>query len=74
MSSMLGPVTCAKFNSSFIYYIGFFIVLLIGYYFGMRHTNTKKEVEKVEKKAEETKEEFKKKASKSSKKSKKSKK
>jgi hypothetical protein len=41
MTSMLGPVACAKFNSSFIYYIGFFIVLLIGYYFGMK--STKKE-------------------------------
>jgi len=30
------PTNCMKFNSSFLYYIGFFIVLLVGYLWGRK--------------------------------------
>jgi len=37
-----GPASCMKFNSSFLYYVGFFILLVIGYMWGKRN-GTKEE-------------------------------
>jgi hypothetical protein len=32
-----GPASCMKFNSSFLYYVGFFILLVVGYMWGKRN-------------------------------------
>ena len=32
-----GPASCMKFNSSFLYFIGFFILLVLGYVWGKRN-------------------------------------
>ncbi len=37
-----GPANCMKFNSSFLFYIGFFLLLVIGYMWGKRN-GTKEE-------------------------------
>ena len=37
-----GPANCMKFNSSFLFYIGFFVLLVIGYMWGKRN-GTKEE-------------------------------
>jgi len=37
-----GPASCMKFNSSFLYYVGFFILLVVGYMWGKRN-GTKEE-------------------------------
>jgi hypothetical protein len=40
-----GPANCMKFNSSFLYYIAFFVLLVIGYMWGKRN-GTKEERKK----------------------------
>ncbi len=37
-----GPASCMKFNSSFLFYVGFFILLVVGYMWGKRN-GTKEE-------------------------------
>ena len=49
MSSIVGPAGCVKFNSSFLYYIGFIVICVISYMWGMR--NGKKTEAKSEPKA-----------------------
>ena len=43
MTSIVGPAGCAKFNSSFLYYIGFVVLCVISYMWGMRNGEGKKE-------------------------------
>ena len=47
------PTNCMKFNSSFLYYIGFFIVLLVGYLWGRKTgaTDNGKQIKKAAKKS-----------------------
>jgi hypothetical protein len=68
-----GPANCMKFNSSFLYYTAFFILLVIGYMWGKRNGNKEKPKESEESKPKES-EESKPKESKPKPKSKKSKK
>jgi len=64
-----GAASCMKFNSSFLYYVGFFVLLVIGYMWGKRNgakQEKKKEV-KSEKKVTKTKAKTKAKSKKSKK-------
>lgn len=48
--SNASAASCMKFNSSFLYYIGFFVLLIVGYLWGRRTgvTEGKKKVERSE--------------------------
>jgi hypothetical protein len=48
VNTSYGPASCMKFNSSFLYFIGFFVLLVIGYMWGKR-TGTKEQAAKSKK-------------------------